>query len=108
MKASRATLALCAGLIVSAGAIYEANATHADSCQYLARAAGQAAQAPILPNAASQLGFVPMSQFEKVYAPVCQPRDANADLFSSLVAGAFIAVACYFGLSVAARFKPKH
>lgn len=108
MKSSRATLALTIGLIMSAGALYESQATQADSCAYLEMAANQAAQAPIQPNATSILGFTPMGQFEKVYAPICQPANTKTDLFSSLIAGAIIAVACYFGLSVLARFKPKH
>lgn len=110
MKNPRFSFALALGLAVSAGAIYEAHATHAEACQYLQKEAERAALAPIQQNAASTLGFTPMSQFDKVYAPQCQPEDANSTLFSAGIAGILTAVASYTGFGLLARIllRPNH
>lgn len=105
MKSSIATLSLSAALIVSAGALYQSQGTQRDTCAYMERQAEAAAQAPVLPNATQQLGFTPMSQFQKVYPPVCQPANTGADVFSSLVAGALVGVFCYIFGSAVTRFN---
>jgi hypothetical protein len=105
---SRATLSLAAGLIVSAAALYASHDTQRDTCIAMQRQAIASAQAPIQPKATETLGFTPMSQFNKVYPPVCQPPNTEADVFSSLVAGILVAFACYSISSLAARFKSNH
>lgn len=102
---SRATLSLAAGLIVSAGALYQSHDSQRDTCQGMQRQAIASAQAPIQPNATATLGFTPMAQFNKVYPPICPPPNTEADVFSSLIAGIIVAGACYLLGSLAARFK---
>ena len=97
---SRGTLSLAAGLIVSAAALYQSHDTQRDICLSMQRQAIAASQAPIMPNSTAQLGFTPMSQFQKVYAPVCQPANTEADVFGSLLVGLFVAIGCFW-ISVA-------
>jgi hypothetical protein len=99
------TLSFAAGLIVSAGALYQSHDTQRDICLSMQSQAISAAQAPIAPKAASVLGFTPMAQFQKAYPPACQPPDTGADIFSSLTAGALVMFGCYFFGIMAARFK---
>jgi hypothetical protein len=96
MKNPRFAFAFAAALAVSGGALYEAGVTHAESCAAMQKEADRAAQAPIRPNSTAELGFTPMDQFEKVYPPVCPPRDEDEDLFSALLAGAGTWMATYF------------
>lgn len=90
---------------MSGGALYESDATQRDTCISLEKQAIAAAQAPITPKTTSELGFTPMSQFNKIYPPACQPPSTETDVFSALIAGAFVAFGCYcFGLA-AIRLK---
>jgi hypothetical protein len=85
MKYPRASFALAAGLLVSAGVIYEADAT----------------------NATMILGFTPMSEFEKVYPPACQPLDESGNTLSALIAGALVGVLWYYVFGILGRLLPK-
>lgn len=105
MKSSIATLSLIAGLMVSAGSLYQSDATQRDTCIALEKQALAAAQAPIMPKATGELGFTPMAQFNKVYPPSCQPASTEADVFSSLIAGALVAFGCMLCGLAAVRLK---
>lgn len=105
---SLGTLSFAAGLIVSAAALYQSHDTQRDICISMERQAIAAAQAPSAPNATQTLGFTPMNQFNKIYPPICQPPNTGADLFSSLIAGAVVSIACYLIGLIARRFKSNH
>ncbi len=107
MKYPRASFALAAGLLVSAGVIHEADATHAESCAAMQKEADRATQAPSRPNATMILGFTPMSEFEKVYPPACQPLDESGNALSALIAGALVGVLWYYVFGILGRLLPK-
>lgn len=103
VKSFLAGLALASGLIVSAGAIYQSHATHAEACASAQKVALRAALTHYDANASGTLGFTPMNEFERRYAPVCQPANEGADLLSALIAGAVVSLGCYIGLRILSK-----
>ncbi len=107
MKYPRASFALAIGLLVSAGVIYEADSTHAESCIAMQKEADRAAQAPSQPNSTRILGFTPMNEFEKIYPPVCQPLDESGNFISALISGVLVGVLWYYVFGILGRLLPK-